>query len=112
MDAARRAVTTLEVTPAVRDSVVDGQPVTAGRFMAIRDGALAALGDTAETALRDALPLCEVDGDSIVTLYWGADATAAAAAALRESLAAEYPGAQVEVYAGGQPHYPYLVSVE
>ena len=112
MDAARRAVTTLEVTPAVRDSVVDGQPVTAGRFMAIRDGALAALGDTAETALRDALPLCEVDGDSIVTLYWGADATAAAAAALQESLAAEYPGAQVEVYAGGQPHYPYLVSVE
>ena len=112
MDAARRAVTTLEVTPAVRDSVVDGQPVTAGRFMAIRDGALAALGDTAETALRNALPLCEVDGDSIVTLYWGADATAAAAAALQESLAAEYPGAQVEVYAGGQPHYPYLVSVE
>ena len=112
MDAARRAVTTLEVTPAVRDSVVDGQSVAAGRFMAIKDGALAALGDTAETALRDALPLCDVDGDSIVTLYWGADATAAAAAALRENLATEYPGAQVEAYAGGQPHYPYLVSVE
>ena len=112
MEAARRAVTTLEVAPAVRDSVVDGQAVAAGRFMAIKDGTLAALGDTAESALRDALPLCDVRDYSIVTLYRGADATADATAALQERLAAEYPGADVEVYAGGQPHYPYLVSVE
>ena len=97
---------------AVRDSVVDGQAVAAGRFMAIKDGTLVALGDTAESALRDALPGCGVDDDCIVTLYWGADGSADAAAALQESLAAEYPGAEVEVYAGGQPHYPYLVSVE
>ena len=112
MEAARRGVITLEVAPAVRDSVVDGQAVAAGRFMAIKDGTLAALGDTAESALRDALPGCDVGDDCIVTLYWGADGSADAAVALQESLAAEYPGAEVEVYAGGQPHYPYLVSVE
>ena len=112
MDAAGRAVATLEVTPAVRDAAVDGRAVAEGQFMALLDGALAALGDTAEAALRAALPHCAVADDGIVTLYWGEGTDAAAAARLQERLEADYAGVQVDVYAGGQPHYPYLASVE
>ena len=112
MDAAGRAVATLEVTPAVRAAAVDGRAVAAGQFMALLDGALAALGDTAEGALRAALPHCAVADDGIVTLYWGEGTDADAAARLQARLEADYAGVQVDVYAGGQPHYPYLASVE
>ena len=112
MEAARLAIETLEITQAVRDSTVDGNPVREGQFMAIRDGSLAALADTAEGALQQGLATCRVNDDSIITLYWGAGAHAARAAQLQEDLEAQWPGVQVDVYEGGQPHYPYLVSVE
>ena len=112
MGSASRSVETLEITQAVRDSVVDGQPVRDGQFMALLDGKLAALADSADHALREGMKHSGADGDSIITLYWGEGATAGQAAALQKELEETYEGAQVDAYEGGQPHYPYLVSVE
>ena len=112
MGSASRSVETLEITQAVRDSVVDGQQVRDGEYMAILDGKLAALADSPDGALKEGLQKSAVDEDSIVTLYWGEGATTEQATALQEELEETYEGAQVDVYEGGQPHYPYLVSVE
>ncbi len=112
MGSASRSVETLEITQAVRDSVVDGQQVRDGEYMAILDGKLAALADSPDDALTEGLQQSAVDQDSIITLYWGEGATTEQATALQEELEETYEGAQVDVYEGGQPHYPYLVSVE
>ena len=112
MGSASRSVATLEITQAVRDSVVDGQQVRDGEYMAILDGNLAALADSPDGALKEGLQKSAVDEDSIVTLYWGEGATTEQATALQEELEETYEGVQVDVYEGGQPHYPYLVSVE
>ena len=112
MESSRLAVETLEVTQAVRDSVVDGREVREGQYMAILDGELAALADTADDAVREGLQHSTADADSVITLYWGEGATADSAAALQEELEESYDGAEIDVYEGGQPHYPYLVSVE
>ena len=112
MGSASRAVETLEITQAVRDSVVDGRQVRDGEYMAILDGKLAALADSPDDALKAGLQKSAVAKDSIITLYWGEGATTEQANALQEELEETYKGAQVDVYAGGQPHYPYLVSVE
>jgi dihydroxyacetone kinase-like predicted kinase len=112
MESARSAVETLEVTQAVRDSVVDGQEVREGQFMALLDNRLAALAGTPDEALRTGLQHSDVNDDSIITLYWGEGTAAEQAARLQEELEETYQGAQVDVYEGGQPHYPYLVSVE
>ena len=112
MGSASRSVATLEITQAVRDSVVDGQQVRDGEYMAILDGNLAALADSPDGALKEGLQQSAVDEDSIVTLYWGEGATTEQATALQEELEETYEGVQVDVYEGGQPHYPYLVSVE
>ena len=112
MDQAATSIETLEVTQAVRDSIVDGQSVSEGQFMAILDGSLVALAADADTAALDGLSHSSVDEDSIITLYWGEDADEEKATRLQESLESTYDGAEVDVYAGGQPHYPYLVSVE
>ena len=45
MDLASASIETLEITQAVRDSIVDGQSVSEGQFMAILDGSLVALSD-------------------------------------------------------------------
>ena len=112
MGSASRSMATLEITQAVRDSVVDGQQVRDGEYMAILDGKLAALADSPDGALKEGLQQSAVDEDSIVTLYWGEGATTEQATALQEELEETYEGVQVDVYEGGQPHYPYLVSVE
>ena len=112
MNLAATSIETLEVTQAVRDSIVDGQSVSEGQFMAILDGKLVALSEDADRAVRDGLPHSSVGEDSIVTLYWGEGANEEQAAGLQEALESAYEGAEVDVYAGGQPHYPYLVSVE
>ena len=112
MGAAGNAVETLEITQAVRDSTVDGREVTEGQFMALLDGRLVCLADVAEAALREGLAHSTVDEDSIITLYLGEGTDSERAVALREDLESTHPGAEVDVYEGGQPHYPYLASVE
>ncbi len=112
MESATAAVETLEVTQAVRDSIVDGRAVKEGQYMAILDGTLAALADSAETALLDGLTHTEVNADSIVTIYWGEGADAEKSAQAQEMLETLHDGVQVDVFEGGQPHYPYLASVE
>ncbi len=112
MDQAATSIETLEVTQAVRDSIVDGQEVTEGQFMAILDGSLVALAADAESAALDGLSHSSVDEDSIITLYWGEAVDEERATRLQKTLESAYDGAEVDLYAGGQPHYPYLVSVE
>ena len=112
MDQAATSIETLEVTQAVRDSIVDGQQVQEGQFMAILDGNLVALAADADAAVRDGLPHSSVDEDSIITLYWGEAVNEERATQLQEALESAHDGAEVDLYPGGQPHYPYLVSVE
>lgn len=123
MTAASAAVVSLEITRAVRDSVVDGQAVRQGQYMVLRNGALAALSDdAAETALLDSLLKSDDDSDgdddtiitadSIVTIYWGEGGSAAKAEGIQATLESACPGIHVDIFAGGQPHYPYLASVE
>ena len=49
--------------------------------------------------------------EPLVTLYAGEGEDEASAAALAAALRAEF-GIEIEVVAGGQPHYPYLIGVE
>ena len=112
MGSASRSVETLEITQAVRDSVVDGEEVREGEFMAILDRELIAVAGSADDALQTGLELFGADEDSIITIYRGEGVTSEQAAALRDQIERTYGGAQVDVYEGGQPHYPYLASVE
>ena len=112
MEISRAAVETLEVTQAVRDSIVDGQEVSQGQFMCILDGALVALAADAETALLAGMPESGITEDSIVTIYRGEGSDAGKCSELQSALEAKYDGVQVDIFDGGQPHYPYLASVE
>jgi uncharacterized protein len=112
MRAALSEVATVEVTRAVRDVMVGDLSVVAGQYIGVVDGELRVTEATAEAALCAALDAVGLSPDSVVTLFWGAEATQELAENVAHGLGEERPGIQVDVVYGGQPHYPYLASVE
>jgi dihydroxyacetone kinase-like predicted kinase len=67
---------------------------------------------TPQEALHSALEQAELVSDNIVTVYWGEGVTEECAAEVGARLEQLAPDLQVDVIEGGQPHYPYLASVE
>ncbi|MDA1128347.1 MAG: DAK2 domain-containing protein [Chloroflexi bacterium] len=112
MTAALSEVTSLEVTTAVRGVKMDGVEVVEGDHIGLMEGRLITIGDSPEIALRLALDQGGLGPDAIVTLYRGADAQASDAETVAQGLRDEFPGIQVDVIDGGQPHYQYLASIE
>ena len=112
MTAALDGVASIEVTRSVRDTSIGGVAVAAGDYIALLDDALLSAHPTAEAALRAGLDGAGLHSDSIVTVYRGADADAAAAGEWAAALERAHPGIQVDLVDGGQPHYQYLASVE
>ena len=112
MEIARRSVRTAEVTRAVRGATINGLRIRQGQAIALVDGDLCLAKDSVPEAVHGCLSLCLAPDSSLVTLYYGADVSAEEAAALREDLLREHPSLEIELVAGGQPHYHYIVSVE
>lgn len=109
---AAQAVHTIEVTRAVRDADVDGVSVKTGQHLAILDGKVTVAVDTAEGALLSALSSTPVDEMEIVTIYFGEGASEDQAQAVAARVRDQHRGLAVEVVEGGQPHYPYIASLE
>ncbi len=108
-DAAERAHS-IELTTAIRDADVDGQRVGKGQHIALLDGKIVAHADDELAALATAAQT--LSGTGLFTLYVGAGVDDARREAAAGRLRATFPGAEVEVVDGGQPHYPFIVAAE
>jgi DAK2 domain fusion protein YloV len=112
MTAAASRVKAGEVTRAVRASDSEAGPIAAGDFIGLsRDGIESVAGSLAE-ATCGLLAKMLSDSDEIVTVIEGAGATTADTRRVSEWLRESWPGISLELHHGGQPLYPYLVSVE
>ncbi|KTB48928.1 DAK2 domain-containing protein [Dehalogenimonas alkenigignens] len=112
MNDAKSHVRTVEITHAVRDTKINGFVIKKHQAIGLLDGHLAAVDEVSEKVLADLLAKSDLSRVEVMTLYYGASTTEAAARAMADNLAAKYPGRQVEVVSGGQPHYDYIVSLE
>ena len=90
--------------------VVDGQRVGKGQHIALLDGKIVAHADDELAALATAAQT--LSGTGLFTLYVGAGVDDARREAAAGRLRATFPGAEVEVVDGGQPHYPFIVAAE
>ena len=114
-EAMRRALSDVrsgEITTAVRSTTIDGVDVQEGQAIALLDGTLAAAAATPNDALAALLDAAGLDGESLVTLFYGAGLSEETAQEAADAIGARFAGAEVEVHEGGQPHYHYLVSIE
>lgn len=112
MAEAATSVRTGEVTRAVRDATIGGVAVKAGEIIALLDDVLTLSGNDVTTVTLDLLARMDAADAELITLYTGEGVSEDQWEAVRAEIEAAYPGAAVEVAAGGQPHYDYILSVE
>ncbi len=110
MEAALQTVTTMSVTSAVRSATVEGAKITDGQMLGLVNGSIECVADNGDECLSK---LSEKMADaSYIMVFCGEGLTeqnmSDAEAAIRKSA----PMAEVSVMYGGQPLYPYIVSVE
>ena len=101
-----------EVTHAVRDTTADGFEISDGDWLGLAEGKIVAVeadAIAAAAAVVDSL----ADGDhEIVTVVVGEDSNEAEAATLVAQIELGHPDLEVEVHAGGQPLYPFIIGME
>ncbi len=101
-----------EITRAVRDSESDAGPITEGDYLGISRDGIVVIADTLDGAVCELVEKLATDDHEIVTLIEGEGATAASTRRLTQWIGEHRPKATVEVHHGGQPLYPYLLSIE
>jgi len=112
MAEAIESVGTAEVTTAIRSAQIDGIQVREGETIGLINGKLEVKGASPEEVILAALARMNADECEIVTLYYGEAVDEDTAQELAAAIANAYPHQEVEVVDGGQPHYPYILSVE
>lgn len=113
MQESQERISAGEVTIAVRSTTCEVGPIDSGDYIAIgrQDGIVAVNKDLglAVTGLLEHL----IRNDSeIVTLLEGDGSSSRSSRQIVNWMAEKWPKVQVELLRGGQPLYPYLVSVE
>ena len=112
MEEAITSVRTGEVTQAVRAATVNGATVEPGRLIGLLDRELVAAGDDLSSVVVSVLEKAGVADGDLLTVYWGDRVTEKAASAAVEAASDAFPGLDVELVEGGQPHYYLIMSVE
>lgn len=113
MEQAIQEVHSIQVTKAVRTTKVNELDINEGDFIAMLDGDIRAKSDN----VNDVVLACmddkslEIDDQSI-TLFYGEGSGEEDAEKLSELIEKKYPDVEVDVAYGGQPLYPYIISVE
>ena len=111
MEAAQEVITG-EVTWATRDVALNGVKVREGDAIGLLDGELVVDANSFEEVVRWLLAEADLEDRELVTLYYGEQVTEEEAQGLRDQLMEDYPDLEFEVLKGGQPHYPYIISIE
>jgi hypothetical protein len=105
-------IVTCEVTTATRDAEIEGVRVTTGQYIGLIDGRLRVAADTLEIAVQQVLVKASADEYELITLYYGQGVTQDQAAGVVALLESAFPGQEFHLVYGGQPLYPYLISLE
>ena len=110
MQAAIDKVTSMSVTSAVRSTTVEGEKITDGQMLGLVDGSIDCVADDAASCL---VKLAEkMTEASYIIVFCGEGVDGEDSALAEEIIRKAAPMSDVAVMYGGQPLYPYIVSVE
>lgn len=112
MEDAITAVKSGQVTYAVRDTSIDGKEIKTGDYMGIDDAGIQAVGQDITEVVKDLIGAMADEDSELLSIYYGNDVEEEKANALVEAVQEAYPDFEVEVHAGGQPIYYYILSLE
>ena len=112
IEEAAKGVVGAEITQAVRDVTLNGKEVKTGDYIAISEGEIVAISDSAEDVALAMLESIDMDDYEIITLFVGKGVSEENRASLTAQIEDMYPDCVVEVYEGGQDVYDYLIAIE
>ncbi len=110
MSESLKAVSSGEITYAVRDTTIDGREIHSGDILFLGDKGLLSAEKDILSAVREALP--KMGEGEILSLYYGEDVKAEDAEALVSEIQKDNPDLEIELQNGGQAVYYYLLSLE
>jgi hypothetical protein len=112
MEKAIEEVITVEVTTATRTVEIDGVSVEQGQVIALVNGKLAISTETVEEACLGALSHAQADKYELITFFHGEGLPIMETNRIVDVVRMKYPGQEIELQDGGQPHYQFIISIE
>lgn len=112
MQASLANVVTCEITTATRTVSLEGVAAREGQYIGLIDDKLSVAGDGLEQVARDVLAKAKADKSELITLYYGEAVADVDAQQLADTLSAQFKKPEFQIVNGGQPLYPYIISVE
>ncbi len=105
-------VATGEITTATRSVTLDGVDVREGEIIGLADGRLCGSGLELNKVIAEVLKGMQMEEREIVTLYYGQDISEEEAEEVRDQIESLYPDVEVEILAGGQAYYYFILGAE
>ena len=112
MASAAGRVITGSVTRSIRDSASEAGPIAEGDLIGLAGDTISVVATTLPECVEALLAKLLDDSHEIVTLIEGEGATQADTRRITGWLEERFPNVETEVHHGGQPLYPYLLSIE
>ncbi len=100
------------ITEAIRDSHYESLDIHAGDYIGLSNGKISVCDHDPLSVARRLMEQLVTDEDTLITIYYGADATEEDAASLADEFSARYSDCDIEMQSGGQPVYSYILAVE
>jgi DAK2 domain fusion protein YloV len=101
-----------EITIATRDVEIDGVKVKQGSVIGLLNGRLVASQKTLEKTCLSLLKKIKMDEKERITLFYGNQISEDEVNNIVEKITKAYPAHEIEIHAGGQPHYQFIISIE
>lgn len=105
-------VRTGQITYAARDSLFDGKKIKEGDYLAILESDLITNNKLILSAARKLARDMSKKPAEFITIFYGSDVTEADAEEIKAIFEKEFKNAEINMLAGGQPVYYYLISAE
>ncbi|NPV57652.1 MAG: DAK2 domain-containing protein [Anaerolineae bacterium] len=112
MNASMSDVDTGEVTIATRSVEINGIKVKKGAVIALHNGTLVYSSDNLEDACLGLLKKANATSKERITLFYGDNIPIDQVNQIFEAIKKAYPSHELELHAGGQPHYQFIIAIE
>ena len=107
-----KEVIPISITKAVRNSNIGKNKIKKGEYLVFVNKDLSSHSFDIKKALDIALKKVGIDEKEVMSIFTGENFSEKDLEKIKELIEEKYDNLEMEVYEGGQPHYPFLISVE